>query len=267
MAPCVGPVIVALLAWVAKSGNLFYGWALLFVFSMGIGLLFLFIGTFSGAIQALPRAGGWMEKIKKGFGWILMAAAVYLVRLMLPPVVVSAAWAILLIMFSVFAGAFDSLTEESRPGTRVWKGITLTVFLIGAIFLFRTFTPVQVGERGAVTEGVTWQINQEEQALAASKDQGKPLVIDVYADWCVACVELDEKTYVVPNVMHRLDNFVRLKLDFTKQTPWVEEMKQKYNITGMPTVMLFDPSGSELARFTGFKSAKDFVALLDQHNL
>jgi thiol:disulfide interchange protein DsbD len=110
-------------------------------------------------------------------------------------------------------------------------------------------------------------VNKEPEAWAAAKDQSKPLLVDVYADWCVACKELDEKTYVVPNVVQRTGNFVRLKLDFTKQNAWVEDMKKKYKITGMPTVMLFDPSGEEIARFTGFKSADDFVAVLDQHNL
>jgi thiol:disulfide interchange protein DsbD len=267
MAPCVGPVIVALLAWVAKSGNLFYGWALLFVFSMGIGLLFLFIGTFSGAIQALPRAGGWMEKVKTGFGWILLAAALYLVRLMIPPQIMAAAWGVLLVMFSVFSGAFDSLTEDSESGKRVWKGITLIVFLVGAIFLFKAFGPGQFAGRIAEKEGVVWQVNKEEEALNEARDQSKPMIVDVYADWCVACVELDEKTYVIPDVVQRLDNFVRLKLDFTRKTPWVEEMKRKYKITGMPTVILFDGTGEEVTRFTGFLPAKKFLSLLDQNNL
>jgi thiol:disulfide interchange protein DsbD len=88
----------------------------------------------------------------------------------------------------------------------------------------------------------------------------------VYADWCVACVELDEKTWVQPSVQQRVGDFVRLKLDFTKETPWVSEMKKKYKITGMPTVIL-QKGEREIARFTGFKPADEFISLLDQHNL
>lgn len=267
MAPCVGPVIVALLAWVSRSGNLLFGWSLLFVFSLGLGMLFLVIGTFSGAIQALPKAGMWMENVKKGFGWILLAGALYVLRLAIPDPWKTGIWAVLLITMSVFLGAFDSMGKEASAGRRLGKAIALVIFLVGAIFLFKAIGPTGSTASVAEKQEVAWLVNKEPEAWAAAKEQSKPLLVDVYADWCVACKELDEKTYVVPSVIQRTGNFVRLKLDFTKQDAWVEEMKKKYQITGMPTVMMFDPSGEEIARFTGFKSADDFVAVLDQHNL
>jgi len=268
MAPCVGPVIVALLAWVAQTGDLFYGWALLFAFSLGLGLLFLVIGTFAGAIQALPRAGSWMEVVKKGFGWVLLAGALYMLRLTIPISLYYACWSILLITFSVFSGAFDSLTEDATPRRRLGKALTLFIFLVGGIFLFKSFYPEGIGLNAASggSQELEWMINQEEEAISLSSASGKPVLIDVYADWCVACVELDEKTWIVPNVQSRVDDFVRLKLDFTKETPWVSEMKKKYKITGMPTVILQDGE-REITRFTGFKTADKFIALLDQHNL
>jgi len=268
MAPCVGPVIVALLAWVAQSGDLFYGWALLFTFSLGLGLLFLVIGTFAGAIQALPRAGSWMETVKKGFGWVLLAGALYMLRLTLPEPIYFACWSILLITFSVFSGAFDTLTEDSTPKQRLGKSLLLVVFLMGGIFLFKSFYPGSFGgSTAAKAHGeLEWMVNKEEQAIDHAVSSGKPVLIDVYADWCVACVELDEKTWVVPAVQQRVDDFVRLKLDFTKETPWVAEMKKKYKITGMPTVILQEGE-REITRFTGFKPAEEFIALLDRHNL
>ncbi|RPH93266.1 hypothetical protein EHM69_10725, partial [candidate division KSB1 bacterium] len=267
MAPCVGPVIVALLAWVSSTGNLFYGWALLFVFSLGLGLLFLIIGTFAGAIQALPKAGAWMDTVKKGFGWILMAAALFICRFLIPEPFYSLGWAILLVMFAVFAGAFDMLKPEARAGQRIWRGITLIAFLAGAIMLFRVFIP-QGGVGGAGSSAsVQWIVNDEIRALTDAETQGKPMIVDVYADWCAACVELDHKTYNKPEVVSRLEPFIRLKLDFTHENEWVREMKKKYQITGMPTVILYDPSGGELTRFTGFKSASGFIALLDRNKL
>jgi thiol:disulfide interchange protein DsbD len=268
MAPCVGPIIVALLAWVAQSGDLFYGWALLFTFSFGLGLLFLVIGTFAGAIQALPRAGSWMEVVKKSFGWILLAGAIYMLRLTVPPLVYALAWGILLIAFSVFIGAFDSMGEDAEPRRRVSKAIALVFFVIGAAFVFKTIAPS--GGEGVVTEAkseMEWLVNEEEAALESAASSGKPMIIDVYADWCVACVELDEKTWIVPDVQKRLDGFVRLKLDFTKETGWVSEMKKKYKITGMPTVILLESGGDEKSRFTGFKPANEFLSLLDENNL
>jgi thiol:disulfide interchange protein DsbD len=266
MAPCVGPLIVALLAWVSKSGNLLYGWALLFVFSLGLGLLFLVIGTFAGAIQALPKAGAWMEGVKKGFGWILLAAALYLLRFVIPQPYFTLAWAALLIVFSVFAGAFDSLAREAGAGRRLWKAITLIVFLLGAILIFRALVPART-VTAPTTAGVQWIVNDEQKALADASAEGKPMIVDVYANWCAACVELDHKTYNRPEVVARLQNFVCLKLDFTHETEWVKEMKEKYRITGMPTVILYDPEGVEVARFTGFKKGQDLLSLLDQHSL
>ncbi len=265
MAPCVGPLIVALLAWVAKTQNLLLGWALLFVFSLGLGLLFLVIGTFAGAIQALPKAGVWMEGVKKGFGWILIGAALFLFRPLLPQSVYFFLWGALLVVFAVFSGAFDALSETASSGKRLRKAILLIFFLVGAIYLYRGLaTEIAVSAKGGV---VAWQVNKEPEVLAKALREDKSVVIDVYADWCVACKELDEKTYVVPEVAERLKDFALLKLDFTRSSPWVEEMKRKYEITGMPTVIFLEPSGEEIARFTGFKSAGDLLALMDDHGL
>lgn len=265
MAPCVGPVIVALLAWVAKTQNLLLGWALLFVFSLGLGLLFLVIGTFAGAIQALPKAGVWMEGIKKGFGWILIGAALFLLRPFLVSSLYFFLWGALLVIFAVFSGAFDALAETAGARKRLWKAVLLICFLIGAIYLYRGLAP-EVAVPPS-TAAVAWQVNREPEVLAKAHSNGKPILIDVYADWCVACKELDEKTYVVPEVAERLGKLELLKLDFTRPSPWVEEMKRKYKITGMPTVIFLDPSGSEIARFTGFKPADRMLALMDAHNL
>jgi len=124
-------------------------------------------------------------------------------------------------------------------------------------------TAPSVSEQAAVS----WQVNREVEVLVQAENEGKPVLVDVYADWCVACKELDEKTYVVPEVKRRLDDFLLLKLDFTRSSPWVEQMKRKYAITGMPTVIFLDSSGEEIVRFTGFKSARDFLALMDEHSL
>lgn len=266
MAPCVGPLIVVLLAWVSKTGSLIYGWSLLFVFSLGLGLLFLVIGTFAGALQALPKAGAWMEIIKKGFGWILLAAALYLLRYVIPQPYFTLIWAVLLIVFSAFAGAFDRLEREAGAGRRLWKAAALIPFVIGVILLFRIFGPTGEVER-VPAEGVEWIVNDEAKALGDASADGKPLIVDVYADWCAACVELDHKTYNRPEVISRLDNFVRLKLDFTRESDWVRDMKRKYRIGGMPTVILYDPAGTEVARFTGFKNGRDLIVLLDRHSL
>jgi thiol:disulfide interchange protein DsbD len=172
----------------------------------------------------------------------------------------------LLIVFSVFAGAFDALARDASAGRRLWKAAALIPFVLGVILLFRVFGPAEKVTTAPVG-GVEWIINDDGKARAEAESGGKPMIVDVYADWCAACVELDHKTYNRPEVVSRLDNFVRLKLDFTRETEWVKEMKRKYRISGMPTVILYDPAGGEITRFTGFKSERDFIALLDRHGL
>ncbi len=237
------------------------------MFSFGLGLLFLVIGTFSGAIQALPRAGAWMETVKKVFGWILLGGSLYMLRFVIPAPYYLMSWGVLLIVVSVFIGAFDALQPAAGGRQRVLKAISLMIFLFGAINIYRSMGP-EMGSAVPESEaGIEWLVNEEEQAWSLARNEGKPLLVDVYADWCAACVELDEKTWVKNDVVQRTGEFVRLKLDFTKETPWVEEMKSKYRITGMPTVIVHDETGQEVTRFTGFKPARDFIALLDQHNL
>ena len=149
------------------------------------------------------------------------------------------------------------------------RTILITVFtlILGAIAIFKVFGPSTSGVAVQSHQEVEWTVNNETEAVEQALLQGKPLLIDVYADWCVACVELDEKTYIVPEVIERVDEFVRLKLDFTKEDEWVKEMKQKYKITGMPTVIFINGAGEELTRFTGFKPADKFIDILDKYNL
>jgi thiol:disulfide interchange protein DsbD len=172
---------------------------------------------------------------------------------------------VLLVIFAVFSGVFDALAETTGAGKRLWRAVLLICIIIGAIFLYRG---LGFGVTAPLTsEATAWQVNQESEVLVKARSEGKPVLIDVYADWCVACRELDEKTYVVPEVAERLGKFELLKLDFTRPSPWVEEMKQKYKITGMPTVIFLDPSGSEITRFAGFKPADHLLALMDAHDL
>jgi thiol:disulfide interchange protein DsbD len=190
----------------------------------------------------------------------------YLGRLLIPEPFYTLSWGLFLIIFAVFTGVFDRLKENAGAGARIWKSLTVVALIIGGTFIYKVVAPTS---DSAVTKQreVEWTVNNETEAVEQALEQGKPLVIDVYADWCVACVELDEKTYIVPEVIDRLDGFVRLKLDFTQETEWVKEMKKKYKITGMPTVIFINETGEELSRFTGFKPADEFVKMLDKHNL
>ncbi len=270
-APCVGPVLVALLTWVAKTGSVLIGFGLLFTFSLGMGLLFVVIGTFAGSISALPQAGGWMEGVKHFFGWLLWGTAVYFAGVLLPDNVMTFVWAAFLSLLGIYIGAFRLSPDEVSWNwvLRKWIGI---LAVTAGIFFFVFGLTQSVGwqlPQGSASGQVEqtepdWIINDIEGAFAQSKAEGKPLMMDFYADWCVACVELDHKTYNKPEVLSRAARFVNLKVDFTRQNKWSKQITGEYKVKGMPTVIFFNPAGAELERFVGFKNAEGVAEIMDR---
>ncbi|RJP78062.1 MAG: DUF255 domain-containing protein [Candidatus Zixiibacteriota bacterium] len=271
-APCVGPVLVALLTWVAQTGSVVVGFGLLFSFSLGLGLLFVVIGTFAGALSALPQAGGWMETVKHIFGWLLWGTAVYFAQFVLPDSWMPFVWGAFLLLLGIYVGAFRPFLEgEWRWMLGKWVGIVAVV--AGVFFLLVGLSRITGWPGMAAAPGVTeqtaqrepaWMINQEAEAFARAAAEGRPLMMDFYADWCVACVELDHRTYNQPEVLARADQFVALKMDFTRQNDWSKAMSEKYGVKGMPTVIFFSPEGQEVERFVGFRSADDVAEIMDR---
>ena len=133
--PCVGPVLVVLLTFVAEVGNLAYGFFLLFVFALGLGMLFLVIGTFAGALNALPQAGEWMDTVKHVFGVILFAMGIYYVRTLIGPDLTKIAFGLLVLMVGTFLGAFSAVPEHPSKKALFSKGIGLALFLTGGFVL------------------------------------------------------------------------------------------------------------------------------------
>jgi thiol:disulfide interchange protein DsbD len=270
-APCVGPILVALLTWVAKTGSVIVGFGLLFSFSLGMGLLFIVIGTFAGAITALPKAGQWMESVKHVFAWLLWGTAVYFAQFVLPKSWMPLLWAAFLMLLGIYVGAFKPFAEHNwRWILSKWMG--LLAVLAGAFFLLFGLSKItgwpQVSPGTAAVAAAemapNWIVNDEEGAFAKAASEGKPLMMDFYADWCVACVELDHKTYNRPEVLSRAEKFVTLKMDFTRQDDWSKQMTEKYGVKGMPTVIFFSPDGKEIERFVGFKDAPAVAQIMDR---
>ena len=275
IAPCVGPVLVALLTWVAQSGSIFLGFIYLFVLSLGLGMLFLVIGTLSGAFTALPQAGAWMELIKKFFGILLFVGAFLIIK----PVISTGWFQLLLGAFLVMVGvgwkAFLPGSELESLKDKLAKSLSILLLTLGILyFILGVFDLKGINYRAgfgagsatatAVHAGPAWLVNQEEEALATAAREGKPVIIDFYADWCAACVELDEKTWPDEDVLKKFDQVIALKMDFTRNDAWAKEMMNKYNITGMPTVIFLAPDGTERGRFTGYKSPDSFVEFFDK---
>lgn len=267
-APCVGPVLIAMLSWISQTGNIFLGFWLTFVFSLGMGIIFILAGTFSGVLAALPRGGRWMEKVKHFFAFLLMAGGIYLVSLLTPAWADLLIWGVFLITGTVFTGLFDPVDEMS-VGSKLAKSLLLILFLIGALLLYRGislrwFEPPAVA--GSVMEPVrslTWYTDLEE-GRAVAEAQNRVVMIDAWAEWCTACDELEEKTFLHPEVRPMLDHLVLVKLDFTHKTPELIALRRKMKIMGMPTVIFQSADGTELGRFAGFKGPRAFIDTLEQ---
>jgi thiol:disulfide interchange protein DsbD len=270
--PCVGPVLVVLLAFVAKTGNLFYGFWLLFTFACGLGLLFLILGTFAGAINALPGAGSWMDTVKHVFGVILLAMAIYYLRNVLPPPLTRFLAGVFLVMVGVFTGAFHPLPAEPVRRLLFRKALGILIFLAGTVvflawmFHLVGFPLVGAGTQAALPGTVAqmepaWRVN-DEPALEEARAQGRPAIMDFWATWCAACNELDEKTWIDPRIYEESKSFVTVKMDLTKNDEFAGGVRARRQVVGMPTVIFYDGQGNEAARFSGFKGPDEVLEIM-----
>lgn len=246
-APCVGPFVLGLLAFVAARQNAFLGFLFFFVLSLGLGIPYLFLAAFSGSLSRLPRAGEWMEGIKSVFGWVLLAMAAYFLRTALPRP--AGDWilpAVLVAGAAVLALRGANLKPAARAAAAV-------VFLAAAIFFF---------PRGA-SASPEWRPYAESAVAAA----GRPAVVDFSASWCLPCRELDEKTFSDARVRRELEKRALFKADMTRSaSPEVVALSQKYAILGVPTIVFLDAAGRETAgvRLVGFEDADAFLKRLEK---
>jgi len=266
--PCISPILVVILAWVAKSGSVILGVGLLFSFSLGLGVLFVLIGTFSGILKNLPKSGGWMEIIERGFGVLLVVLAIVFVRPLLQPFIYQMVWAVFLIVLGTFVGAFAPLEKESSSKTKLGKAMGVIAILLGTCLFFFGMAGKLGWQQGAVIsqnhEELYQWIPDDEEGFRQSEISQMPVLIDFYADWCRTCKELDEKTWPDPEVQTFINQYVLVKLDLTKNDEITRAYKTKYNVIGPPTVILFDVAKNEIVRFEGFKPPGEVIPFLQK---
>ncbi len=268
VSPCISPLLVVILTWVAKTGSVVLGIGLLFSFALGLGVLFIILGTFSGVIKNLPRSGGWTELIEKGFGVILLALAIVFVRPVVSHIFYMWLWAIFLIVLGTYVGAFTLLDGEADGKKKLGKAFGIVLILVGGAIIFWNtahwvgFSFVNQPDLQQFSKESSYWLSSDEEGFKEAKLTGKPVLIDFFAQWCAACHELDDKTWSDESVSSELNRFICVKLDLTKNDENAKEIQKKYKILGMPTVILFDSSGKEITRFEGFKPPQEVLELL-----
>lgn len=251
-APCVGPLVVGLLAYVGQSGSPLVGFWLFFVLALGLGVPYLLLGGFAGKVTRLPRAGAWMEWVKKVFACVLFAMAAYFLNPLLPDAI--SAWTIPAVL--LVSGAYLGFIEGSpirTSGFRVARLATSAACLAVAAALMLPST--------AASAGVAWA-PYSQAALEAASAQGRPVLIDVSAEWCLPCKEMDEYTFSDPRVVEAAGRFTALRADITSSvSDDVARFQTQYRILGAPTIIFIDGLGQEQAdlRLTGFESADRFL--------
>jgi thiol:disulfide interchange protein DsbD len=232
--PCVAPPLAAALAFIAQTGNTTLGGVALFVLALGMGVPLLLVGLSAGAL--LPKAGGWMNAVKNFFGVLMLAIAIYLISPIIPAWINMLLWAVLLVAAAIYLHALDPLPAHATGWARLWKGLGV-VLLIGGLSLLLgmlagsrdLLQPLGIFKGGvAGTGGAAMAAEQKGLAfekvkdvaeldarLAQAKADGRAVMLDFYADWCVSCKEMERFTFNDPKVQARLADVVLLKSDLS----------------------------------------------------
>lgn len=249
-APCIGPPIIALLAFVGAQGSPLFGFFSFFIMAFGLGIPYLFLGTFSGLLNKMPKSGGWMIWVKKLFGVVLVGVALFYLSLAFMPGYSMHVILITVLLGGLYLGFIERSGNDRTIFRRVKRAAGVGALAAG-LMLFQNLQKDTV-------EWTPYDPALVEQAQQA----GQPVMLDFYADWCIPCIELERITYTDAAVIDQTAGFMRLKVDLTHfDSEHAEKLRRQYKIAGVPTILFLGPGGDEVeqARVVGFISPEAFL--------
>jgi thiol:disulfide interchange protein DsbD len=275
--PCVAAPLAGALLYISQSRDVVLGGSALFTMALGMGVPLLAVGVSAGAL--VPKAGPWMESVKRFFGVLMLAMALYLVAPFIPVTIQMLGWAVLLMMTAVYLRALDPLPVTAHGFERFSKALGVIALVAGAAFLvgalsggrdvLQPLSGLRVGQPAAGTgPAVAFQPvtngNELERAIKAAA--GRPVMLDFYADWCISCKEMERFTFPEPPVRERLQQMVTLKADVTANTAEHAALLKRFQLFGPPGIIFFDREGREIRglRVIGFQGAEKFARVLEQ---
>ena len=259
--PCVTAPLIGALIYISQTKDVLIGGLSLFALGLGMGVPLMIVGTSAG--KFLPKAGAWMDNVKAGFGIMMLVLAIWMLERILPMPVIVLLSGILAIFTGIYMGALDALNEASTGWKRFFKASGLVVLLYGAMLLFGaasgngsliqplkgSFSGVTTGPQSNSEKGLVFQqikgIDGLNQALANARQQGKTVMLDFYADWCISCKEMEHFTFSDPKVIATLKDTVLLQADVTENDEQDKALLKKFGLFGPPGILFFDKNSQE----------------------
>jgi thioredoxin:protein disulfide reductase len=274
--PCVTAPLAGVLAYIAQTGDAWLGAVALFSLAFGMGIPLLLIGA--GGAHFLPKTGSWMNRVTYGFGIMLVCVAIWTVQSLLPAWLLTMSWLLVLLMTAEWMGAFH-FTQASNPAKRIAQAIgwMLVVWASAVVWgmaagRFDVVQPLASISRSSQMSGqspdkVTFKtIAAQDLTLTLFKLDGKPALLDVYADWCVSCIELERFTFKDSQVSELMSQFNLIKVDATRNTVSDQALLKSLKLFGPPAIVFYNTQGIEIegARVIGFQAAQPFSEHLKQ---
>ena len=276
--PCVAAPLAGALLYIGQTHDALLGGVALFALALGMGLPLLLIGASAGTL--LPKAGAWMESVKRFFGVLLLAVAIWIVSSLIPVGVQMLLWAALLVLSAVYLRALDALPHNAGGWHKLWKGIGILALLFGGAYLIGALSGARdilrplsaIGSTQTETPAIikfSRVKNIAELNERIAQAHGKAVMLDFYADWCVSCKEMERYTFADAKVQARLKNAVLLQADVTANSEEDKVLLQRFELFGPPAILFFDTQGKELADFrvTGYQDATQFLQSLQSAGL
>jgi len=262
------------LLYISQTRDVVIGGSALFAMAAGMSVPLLLVGVSAGSL--LPRAGRWTESIKRIFGVLLIAVALWMVSPVIPTWTQMLAWAAFFIVSATYLCALDTLPMDASGWRRFGKGVGLVLLVLGAVQIVgaasggrdvlrpleRLASSAGASEMGSLAWRRVESVDQLDAALAGAN--GKPVVLDFYADWCVSCKEMEHFTFSDPRIANKLAGMHLLRADVTANNAEDKALLKRFGLFGPPGTIFFDGQGGEVpgTRVIGFEQANQFLTSL-----
>ncbi len=256
LSPCVAPPLVSAIIYISQTGNIIIGSVSLFLMALGMSLPLLVIGLSSTQIKL--KTGPLSNFMKKLIGFILLATAIYISHPFFSPIIITLLYLTLSLVFLLFA--FLSLKKYKSIILYIFLMIALSIFLFISFKLFHEFSKDQDNKLIFLSA-----LTSEELDELILKSR-QPVVVDFYADWCVACLELEKYTFTHENIRPLLDKFTLIKIDVSEHNQNNQELMQRFNVFGPPSLIFFNSKGQEMPQLqrNGFVNHENFFNLIKE---